>query len=73
MLSYRVMLDLPAELVGYVSRLLAARRRELGTPAGSRALTCRMQAVFVLENKPGDQMAMLNLVPWRERAWYAVG
>jgi hypothetical protein len=30
-----------------VSRLLAARRREVGTPRGSRRLTCLMQAVFV--------------------------
>jgi hypothetical protein len=42
------MLDVPAELVRYVSRLLAARRREIGTPRGSRALTCGVQAVFVL-------------------------
>ena len=48
MLSYRVMLDVPPALVGYVARLLAARRREIGTPAGSRRLTCQMQAVFVL-------------------------
>jgi hypothetical protein len=47
-LSYRVMLDVPPALVGYVARLLAARRRELGTPAGSGRLTCAMQAVFVL-------------------------
>lgn len=48
MLSYRVMLDVPAEMVRYVSALLAARRREIGMSAGSRELTCWMQAVFVL-------------------------
>ena len=31
MVSYRVMLDVPGELVAYVSRLLAAHRREIGT------------------------------------------
>src|SRR5262249_32823164 len=47
-LSYRVILDVPAELVRYVARLLAARRRELGTPRGSRRLTCAGQARFAL-------------------------
>jgi hypothetical protein len=47
-LSYRVMLDVPAELVAYVARLLLARRREIGTPRGGRALSCRDQAVFAL-------------------------
>jgi hypothetical protein len=37
-LSYRVVLDVPAELVRYLARLLAARRREIGTPDGSRRL-----------------------------------
>lgn len=48
MLSYRVMLDVPGELVLYVARLLLARRREIGTPRGSRALSCWQQAVFTL-------------------------
>ena len=48
MLSYRVTLDVPFQLVLFVSRLLAERRRELGTRNGTRALTCWKQAVFVL-------------------------
>jgi hypothetical protein len=35
-------------LVLFVSRLLADRRREIGTRRGTRALTCFCQAVFVL-------------------------
>src|SRR5215472_4041382 len=42
------MLDVPAALVRYLSRLLAAERRRRGTPAGSRKLTCRDQAVLAL-------------------------
>ena len=48
MLSYRVMLDVPFQLVMFVSRLLAGHRREIGTRRGTRALTCSNQAVFVL-------------------------
>ena len=48
MLSYRVTLDVPFHLALYVSRLLAQHRRELGTRAGTRALTCWRQAVFAL-------------------------
>ena len=48
MLSYRVILDVPLPLVLFVSRLLAARRRELGTRDGTRALSCWKQAVFTL-------------------------
>jgi hypothetical protein len=47
-LSYRVILDVPLPLVAFVSRLLAAHRREIGTRAGTRALTCWKQAVFAL-------------------------
>jgi hypothetical protein len=47
-LSYRVILDVPLPLVLFVSRLLAERRRELGTRDGARALTCWRQAVFAL-------------------------
>jgi hypothetical protein len=36
------------ELLRFVTRLLAQERRLRGTPAGSRALTCRGQAVMVL-------------------------
>jgi hypothetical protein len=42
------MLDVPAELVRYLSRLLAGERRLRGTPARSRKLTCRDQAVLAL-------------------------
>ena len=48
MLSYRVILDVPLPLVVFVSRLLAAHRREIGTRNGTRALTCWKQAVFTL-------------------------
>ena len=48
MLSYRVILDVPLPLVVFVSRLLAAHRREIGTRDGTRALTCWKQAVFAL-------------------------
>ena len=48
MIPYRAMLDVPAELLRYVSRLLAAERRRRGTPARSRKLTCRDQAVLAL-------------------------
>jgi DDE superfamily endonuclease/Helix-turn-helix of DDE superfamily endonuclease len=47
-LSYRVILDVPLPLVVFVSRLLAEHRREIGTRAGTRALTCWKQAVFAL-------------------------
>ena len=48
MLSYRVMLDVPFQLAAFVSGLLAQHRGELGTRAGTRALTCWKQAVFAL-------------------------
>ena len=35
-------------LVLFVSGLLAAHRREIGTRDGTRALTCWKQAVFIL-------------------------
>jgi hypothetical protein len=47
-LSYRVILDVRFQLVVFVSGLLADHRRELGTRAGTRALTCWKQAVFAL-------------------------
>jgi len=46
--SYRVMLDVPRELVTFVSGLLAAHRREIGTRKGTRRLTCCRQALFAL-------------------------
>ena len=48
MIPYRAMLDVPAELLRYLSRLLAAERRHRGTPARSRKLTCRDQAILAL-------------------------
>jgi hypothetical protein len=47
-IAYRAMLDVPRELVGYVSRLLAAERRVRGTRRRTRALTCWYQALMVL-------------------------
>jgi len=47
-IAYRAMLDVPRELVAYVSRLLAAERRARGTRRKTRALTCWRQALFVL-------------------------
>jgi DDE superfamily endonuclease len=47
-ITYRAMLDVPAELLHYLTRLLAAERCFRGTPAGSRRLTCRDQAVLAL-------------------------
>jgi hypothetical protein len=47
-IPYRAMLDVPAELLRYLSRLLAGERRHRGTPAGSRKLTCRDQAILAL-------------------------
>lgn len=48
MIPYRAMLDVPAELLRYLTRLLAAERRRRGTPARSRKLTCRDQALLAL-------------------------
>src|SRR5262249_9114941 len=42
------MLDVPAGLFRYLSRLLAAERRHRGTPARSRKLTTRQQPVLAL-------------------------
>jgi hypothetical protein len=48
LIPYRAILDVPAELLRYLSRLLAAERRRRGTPARSRKLTCRGQAFLAL-------------------------
>lgn len=48
MIVYRATLDVPAELLRFVTRLLILERRLLGTPAGSRCLTCREQAILAL-------------------------
>jgi DDE superfamily endonuclease len=47
-IPYRAMLDVPEGLVRYLARLLAAERRRRATPAGSRRLTPRAQAVMAL-------------------------
>ena len=48
MIAYRAILDVPRELVRYLSRLLAAERRARGTRKGTRKLTCWYQALMVL-------------------------
>lgn len=48
MIAYGAMLDVPRELVGYVSQLLAAQRLVRGMRRRARALTCWRQALFVL-------------------------
>ena len=48
MIPYRAMLDVPAELLRYLSRLLKSERCHRGTPARSRKLTCREQALLAL-------------------------
>ncbi len=47
-ITFRVTLDVPMELLFFVIRLLILERRRRCTPAGSRALNCREQAVMVL-------------------------
>jgi hypothetical protein len=48
LITYRVRLDVPRELVWFVSRLLARHRKETGTRKGTRCLGCYRQALFVL-------------------------
>src|ERR1700722_13024589 len=48
LITNRATLDVPADLVLFTSRLLAAERRLRGTPRGSRRLTCRQQAALGL-------------------------
>jgi DDE superfamily endonuclease len=48
LITYRATLDVPAGLPRFVTRLLITQRWRRGTPAGSRALTCREQAILVL-------------------------
>jgi DDE superfamily endonuclease len=47
-ISYRATLDVPDGLVRFLARLLAAERRRRNTPARSRKLSCRQQAVLAL-------------------------
>lgn len=48
MVTYSAMLDVPRHVVEFLARLLAAQRRRIGTPQGSRALGPFRQAVLVL-------------------------
>ncbi len=48
MVSYRVTLDVPRDLILFVSGLLAVRRRQIGTRKGTRRLGCYRQALFGL-------------------------
>ena len=48
MVSYRVMLDVPRDLIWFVSGLLAGHRRQIGTRRGTRRLGCYRQALFAL-------------------------
>lgn len=48
LVTYVATLDVPRHVVDHLSRLLAAHRRRIGTPRGSRALGPFRQAVLVL-------------------------
>ncbi|MEV0925982.1 transposase family protein [Streptomyces spongiicola] len=48
MVTYVATLDVPRHVVEFLARLLAAHRRRIGTPKGSRALGPFRQAVLVL-------------------------
>ncbi len=48
MVTYSATLDVPRHVVEFLSRLLAAHRRTIGTPKRSRALGPFRQAIFVL-------------------------
>jgi hypothetical protein len=43
--SYRCMLDVPRDLIWFLSGLPAARRHEIGTRKGARKLGCYRQAI----------------------------
>jgi DDE superfamily endonuclease len=47
-ITYRATLDVHPGLVRFLARLLTAERRRRGTPARSRKLSCRAQAVLAL-------------------------
>ena len=48
MLTYRARLDVPRDLIVFVSRLLAGHRKAIGTRKGTRKLGCYRQALFGL-------------------------
>ena len=45
MITYRVRLDVPRELILFVSRLLARHRKEIGTRKNTRSLGSYRQAL----------------------------
>ena len=60
MIAYRAMLDVPADLVAHLAKLLAAERRRRGTRRNTRALNCRSQALLVLIwYRKREEMTML--------------
>jgi DDE superfamily endonuclease len=48
LITYRVRLDVPWELILFVARLLARHRKEIGTRKNTRCLGCYRQALFIL-------------------------
>jgi hypothetical protein len=48
LVTYTATLDVPRHIVDFLARLLAAHRRRIGTPRGSRALGPFRQALLVL-------------------------
>ncbi|MGI5487843.1 transposase family protein [Microtetraspora malaysiensis] len=48
MITYPAMLDVSRDLIRFVARLLRQERASRGTRKGTRALTCWLQAVFVV-------------------------
>ena len=69
MITYRVRLDVPRELVLFVSRLLARHRREIGTRKNTRCLGCYRQALFGL-SWYRDNADMPRRPDWKRR-WSA--
>lgn len=59
--AYSVILDVPEALIAYLARLLCTERKQRGTRRGTRLLTCRRQAVFVLSwFRDGTDVARLG-------------
>ena len=48
MITYRVRLDVPRELIRFVARLLRRHREAIGTRKNTRSLGCYRQALFIL-------------------------
>ena len=70
MITYRVRLDVPGELVLFISRLLARHRKEIGTRKGTRSLGCYRcrQVLPVPGNRALDRLA--EVVPQVPSAGY---